>query len=279
MTTLGSDPTQLDAVSALATMKAAARTTWALGDFPAIAERELWPVGERIVKRLAVRPGETVLDIACGTGNAAIRAALAGAHTIGVDLTPELLVTARQIAARSGVTIDWREGDAETLPVDDASVDVVVSTFGCELAPRHRVVAEQIARVLHPGGRLGLCVWPPDGTMGRIMKTVAAYLPAPPPSAEPPLLWADENHIRSLFAGTGIEVRFERATLEHEPFESPEADVDWHAARFGPLIVARQRATAAGRWDELREALIPLHRDRTELEYVVVLGDKNGDAR
>ena len=227
----------------------------------------------------AVRAGETVLDLACGTGNAALRAALAGARTIGVDLTPELLVTARELATQAGVTVDWREGDVEDVPVDDASVDVVVSTFGCEVAPRHRVVAHEIARVLRPGGRMGLCVWPMDGTMGAIMRTIAGYLPPPPPGAELPLRWGDPDHVRELFAGTGVEVGFERAVLEHEPFPSPEADVDWHAARFGPLIRARQAAEAEGRWEELRSALIPLHEDRTAVEYLVVLGDKRDGAR
>ncbi len=274
MTTIGSDPDRAAAGAAGDPRQEAVRRTWAMGDFAAVAERELWPVGERIVKRLGVRPGEVVLDIGCGTGNAAIRAALAGADTIGVDLTPELLDVARHGASRSGVTVEWREGDAEALPVEDASVDVVVSTFACELAPRHRIVAREIARVLRPGGRLGLCVWPPDGTMGRIMQTVAAYLPAPPPGAESPLLWGEADHVRGLFDGTGIDVRFERATLEHAPFPSALEDVEWHAARFGPLIQARARAEADGRWPELRDALVPLHEDRTAVDYLVVLGDK-----
>jgi SAM-dependent methyltransferase len=250
-----------------------------MGDFAAVAERELWPVGEKIVNRLGVRPGETVLDVACGTGNAALRAALAGGQTIGVDLTPELLATARTLAARTGVTVDWREGDVEALPVGDATIDVVISTFGCELAPRHDVVARELARVLRPGGRMGLCVWPPEGTMGAIMRTVARFLPPPPPGAEPPLRWGEPDHVRRLFAGTGIELRFERAVLEHEPFESAAADVEWHAARFGPLIRARRAAEAEGRWEELRDALIPLHEGRCELHYVVILGTKRDGRR
>ena len=86
--------------------------------------------------------------------------------------------------------------------------------------------------------------------------------------------WGDPGHVRELFAGTGVELRFERALLEHEPFPSAEADVDWHAERFGPLIVARRLAEAEGRWQELSDALIPLHEDRTELEYVFILGDR-----
>lgn len=274
MTTTGSTPAPAGQASALVAMKEAARQTWALGDFAAIAARDLWPVGEQIVQRLAVQPGETVLDIACGTGNAALRAASSGGRTIGVDLTPELLATARDLATTAGITVDWREGDAEALPVDDASIDVVVSTFGCEVAPRHQVVAHEIARVLRPGGRMGLCVWPIDGTMGAIMRTMAGYLPPPPPGAGLPMRWGEPDHVRDLFAGTGIEVSFERATFAHEPFASAEADVDWHAESFGPLIRARQAAEAQGRWDELRHALIPLHEGRSALDYVVILGAK-----
>jgi SAM-dependent methyltransferase len=274
MNTTGTPTT--DQATMLAALKQAARQTWAMGDFAAVTERELWPVGERAIKRLAVRPGETVVDLACGTGNAAIRAALAGAHTIGVDLTPELLATAEQLAARAGVTVDWREGDVEDLPLDDASVDVVVSTFGCELAPRHQVVADEIARVMRPGGRMALCVWPADGTMAAIMQTAMRYMPQPPPFAQPLPMWANPDHVHALFDGTGIEVTFERATLEHEPFESAAADVDWHAERFGPLMRARRAAEAAGRWEELRAELIPLHEHRTELEYLMILGNKRG---
>jgi SAM-dependent methyltransferase len=279
MSTASSGPRPTDGTATLAALKDATRETWALGDFAAVAERELWPVGERIVRRLDIRPDEQVLDVACGTGNAAIRAALAGGRTVGVDLTPKLLSIARDLAARAGATVEWREGDAEELPLDDGSVDVVVSTFGCEVAPRHHLVAREIARVLRSGGRMGLCVWPSDGTMASIMRTAARYLPPLPPGTDLPLRWGDPDHVRGLFTGTGIELEFERAVLEHEPFESAEADVDWHAARFGPLIRARQAAEATGRWNELRDALIPLHRDRTQLEYLMILGTKHEGAR
>src|SRR5438128_1835885 len=108
-------------VAELEQMKARTRAVWAAGDYPAIARRQLWPVGERIVARAAVVPGERVLDVACGTGNAAIRAARAGAEVVGVDLTPELLTAAQQNASEAGVEVAWLEGDAEALPVDDAS--------------------------------------------------------------------------------------------------------------------------------------------------------------
>jgi SAM-dependent methyltransferase len=274
MTRAGADDTRLDEVDAITQLKQRAKATWALGDYASIAQRELWPVGSWIVERVAVGPGDDVLDVACGTGNAAIRAALAGARTVGIDLTPELLATANALAARAGTEVEWREGDAEALPYDDQSFDVVVSTFGCMFAPRHDVTARELARVLRNGGRMGLCTWPVDSVLGRVMQTIAAYMPGLPPSAAPPLLWGSEEHVRRLFADTGVELEFERNVIDHEPFESAEADVEFHAARFGPLMAARAITEADGRWTALRSELVALHEDRTSLEYQVVLGRK-----
>src|SRR3954452_22183063 len=115
------------AISELDQIKQGARATWAAGDYPAIAQKQLWPIGERVVRRVGVAPGENVLDVACGTGNAAIRAAQAGGRVVGVDRTPELLAEGRRLATEADVEVTFVEGDAEALPVPDASVDVVVS--------------------------------------------------------------------------------------------------------------------------------------------------------
>jgi SAM-dependent methyltransferase len=152
-------------LSDLARIKQGARATWAAGDFPAVARLTLWEVGPRIVAAVGVQPGERTLDVACGTGNAAIRAAQAGAQVTGVDLTPELFDAARAEAAQAGVTVDWVQGDAEDLPFEDEAFDVVLSTFGCMFAPRHAIAASEIARVLRPGGRIGITSWTPEGGM------------------------------------------------------------------------------------------------------------------
>src|SRR5687767_9588659 len=125
----------------------AARATWAAGDFNEIAKRIL-AVGDDLVQRVGVGSGDRVLDVACGTGNATIPAAVAGAVATGLDITPELLEDARRNAAEAGVEIEWIEGDAEALPFDDGSFDAVLSTFGCMFAPDHRRAASEIARVL-----------------------------------------------------------------------------------------------------------------------------------
>ena len=172
----------------LAKIKQGARATWAAGDFAAVARLTLWEVGPRIVAAAAVGPDDRVLDVACGTGNAAIPAAATGADVVGVDLTPELFDAGREEATEAGVSLEWVQGDAEELPFEDESFDVVLSTFGCMFAPRHAVAAAEIARVLRPGGRVGITAWTPEGGMGSFFRTVGAYMPPPPAIAQPPVL-------------------------------------------------------------------------------------------
>jgi SAM-dependent methyltransferase len=256
----------------LATLKQGARATWAAGDYPEVAKRQLWEVGPRIVRHVDVRAGDEVLDVACGTGNAAIRAAQAGGSVVGVDLTPELFDAARRLAAEAGVFVDWVQGDAEELPFADESFDVVVSTFGCMFAPRHAVTAQELARVLRPGGRLGICSWTPDGAMGEFFRRVGGYMPPPSPLAEPPPLWGSEPHVEELFDGTGIELEFEREVVQPPAFESPEAALEFLTSKFGPLMMARQLTEALGRWPELRGELIDQAERDEPAEYLVVIG-------
>jgi ubiquinone/menaquinone biosynthesis C-methylase UbiE len=122
--------TSTQTVPGLNEAKQHARATWAAGDFPEVARLTLWPVGERLVRRVGIGRGEAVLDAACGTGNAAIRAAEAGGRTTGLDLTPELFEAGRGLAREAQVEVEWVEGDAEDLPFGDETFDVVLSTFG-----------------------------------------------------------------------------------------------------------------------------------------------------
>ena len=179
---------------------------WAAGDYAAFAP-VVAEVGERLVARAGVRPGAAVLDVACGTGNVAIPAALAGGRVTGVDLTPEHFPAARARAAAAGVEVDWVEGDVEALPFEDDTFDVVLSAFGCMFAPRHAVAAAELARVLRPGGRLGICAFTPDGAGGDFFRTLGAIAPPPPAFAENPLGWGDPEHVRALFPGLDARVR------------------------------------------------------------------------
>jgi SAM-dependent methyltransferase len=261
-------------MSALEELKQRTRASWAAGDYPAIAQRQLWPVGQRIVTRAGVAPGDDVLDVACGTGNAALRAAQAGGRVVGVDLTPELFVAGRQLAADAGVDIEWIEGDAEDLPVEDESFDVVVSVFGCMFAPRHEVTAHELARVLRSGGRLCVSAWTPEGVMGTFFRTLGGYMPPPPPFAEPPLLWGSEEHVRELFAGTGVELEFERETLEVPRFDSVDDEIEFATTKFGPMLMARRLLEPEGRWDALLDDLRMLFEDPRPAEYLVIAGRK-----
>jgi ubiquinone/menaquinone biosynthesis C-methylase UbiE len=261
------------AVMGLDQVKQGARAGWAAGDYPAIAQRQLWPVGERIVRRAAVGPADDVLDVACGTGNAALRAAQAGARVVGVDLTPELLEEGARLAGQLGVEVQWVEGDAEALPVQDESFDVVVSVFGCMFAPRHRVAAAELARVVRPGGRLAVSAWTPDGAMGEFFRTLGGHLPPPPDFVQPPLLWGSEDHVSDLFADTGVEVEFAREFVEF-PRMPVDEEIEFATSKFGPLILARRMLEPQGRWLALIDDLRRLLENPRPAEYLVTTGVK-----
>jgi SAM-dependent methyltransferase len=264
-----------DQPALLEQLKTNARAAWAAGDYPAIARRQLWPVGERIVRHVGVRPGEDVLDVACGTGNAALRAALAGARTVGVDLTPKLLEVAGSLASEAGVAVEWKEGDAENLPLSDESFDVVLSVFGCMFAPRHDVVARELSRVLRRGGRLGICAWTPEGAIGRFFRAMGAYMPPPPPEfATPPLAWGTEDHARRLFSSTGVKLEFRRETVDFPQLESLEAEIEFATTKFGPLVMARKILEPQGRWPALLADLARLLERPEPSEYLIILGRK-----
>lgn len=263
------------AIAELDQMKRMTRATWAAGDYPEIARRQLWPIGESVVRRIGVAPGETVLDVACGTGNAALRAAQAGGRVTGVDLTPELFDAGRALAAEAGVEIAFVEGDAEALPVPDGAFDVVVSVMGCMFAPRHRVAAAELARALRPGGRLCVTAWTPEGELGKLFGTLGASMPPAPPFAEPPLLWGTEDHVRGLFEGTGVELAFAREAVPFASYGTIDEEIAYMNANFGPMIMARRLLEPQGGWqgllDETRRVLEARGPDA---EYLVVTGVK-----
>src|ERR687885_1431041 len=148
-----------------------AKAMWAAGNLAAVAEKIL-EVGELIVARAGIEPGMDVLDVACGTGNATIPAARTGARVTGLDFAPGLLEIARERAADAMVEIEFVEGDAQQLPFGDGSFDRVVSTFGHMFAPDHRRTADEMKRVLRPGGVIVVACWTPDGSIGRMNEMV-----------------------------------------------------------------------------------------------------------
>ncbi len=262
----------------LAGLKAVQRAIWSAGDYDALAEL-FWDVGAVVAEAAAIEPGMRVLDVATGTGNAAIRAAAAGAEVVGLDLTPELFAAARRRAALAGVSVEWVEGDAEALPFEDAGFDRVVSTFGVMFAPRHRVAAEELVRACRPGGMIVLANWTPDSFIGQIFATVSAYLPAAPPIAQRPVLWGDEAHLRTLLGGQ-VLLAIERRTVDFV-LPSLEDLLDYYTTRFGPVVLAERRLDAdrhGALVAELRELFERLDvgdgEARIPSEYLLVVGLK-----
>jgi SAM-dependent methyltransferase len=220
------------------------KTMWGSGNFAAVAERIL-EAGELVVDRAGVAPGKDVLDVACGTGNATIPAARAGARVTGLDFAPALLDIAREQAADAMVEIDFVEGDAQELPFGDASFDAVVSTFGHMFAPDHARAAAEMKRVLRPGGAIAVACWTPEGSIGRMSHTIAELVP-PPPGGQPPLLWGTEEHVRELWG----EAEFDRHEIVWTD-ESPESYARFMLENFGPLLNAREvLADRAGELDQ-----------------------------
>jgi SAM-dependent methyltransferase len=265
----------------LTEVKQQQKAMWAMGDYPSIAER-IATAGTTAVEAAGVSEGDTLLDVACGAGNATIPAAKTGARVTGLDLTPELLEAGRANAAGAGVQIEWIEGDAEQLPFDDGSFDVVISVFGCMFAPDHRRAAEEIARVLKPGGRMALCAWTPEGSIGRFFMTTASHMPPPPEGFQPPVLWGNEEHVRGLSEGTGVDLDFERAAVEFVGDSTDEFMAEYERD-LPPLVAARALLEPEGKWAALREDLLRLYNEDNEAddgtyrsngEYLVSKGTK-----
>ncbi len=168
---------------------------WANGPYQNVTET-LTDLQDLTVGRLGAAPGVHWLDLACGTGAVAERAASAGAEVVGIDLSPGLIETAQERAKQLGLNIDYRVGDCENLEVGDGAFDVVSSTCGVMFAPDHEATARELARVVKPGGKLGLANWTPAGGVGDMFRVMAPFQPAPPPSS--PFDWGKPDRVREL---------------------------------------------------------------------------------
>ncbi|GGL15382.1 class I SAM-dependent methyltransferase [Streptomyces flaveus] len=263
-----------DAVEVDRALKARHRAMWAQGDYPAVAAEIIPELGEVLVEACGLRGGgersETgaprgegrgrrLLDVAAGSGNAAIPAALAGASVVACDLTPELFEAGRRLAAQRGAEVEWRQADAEALPFGDGEFDTVLSCVGVMFAPHHQAAADELVRVCRPGGTIGLLSWTPEGFLGQMLATMKPYAPPPPPGAQPPPLWGDEDHVRALFGDRVTDIEARKQTVLVDRFKSPEEFRDYFKERYGPTI-ATYRAIAD---DPARTAA--LDRDLAEL--------------
>ena len=219
-------------------LKARHRAMWALGDYAALADRVIGDLGQVLTQACGVQPGDRVLDIAAGSGNAAIPAAQAGASVVACDLTPELLAAGQQRAQRQGAELQWRQADAEALPFADGEFDVVMSCLGVMFAPHHQAAADELLRVCRPGATIGVLSWTPDGFIGQMLAVMKPYAAPPPPGAQPPPLWGLEDHVRSLLGDRVTGITAHRGTVRVDQFTSPEDFRDYFKACYGPTIAA-----------------------------------------
>jgi SAM-dependent methyltransferase len=263
-----------------AELKARHRKMWASGDYPSMVETFLTPLGPRLAGALPLGPGTRVLDIAAGTGNASIPAALTGAHVTATDLTPELLEAGRARAA-AGLDLEWQPADAEHLPFDDESFDVVMSSIGVMFAPHHQIAADELVRVCRPGGTIGLLSWTPEGMLGALFRTMGPFAPAPPPGASSPPLWGSEDHLRELLGDRGEITSAERDVLEVTAFEHPHDYAQHFKDRYGPTIATQNNARANGREADFVAALDAFcdEWNHTQSTSSTGTGSSNGSAR
>lgn len=217
-------------------LKARHRAMWALGDYPAVASEVIPELGAILVQACGVRSGDRVLDVAAGSGNAAVPAALAGASVVASDLTPELFDAGRAQAAQRGVEVEWVQADAEMLPFADGEFDTVLSCVGVMFAPHHQAAADELVRVCRPGGTIGVLSWTPEGFIGQMFTAMKPYAPPPPPGAQPPPLWGSEDHVRALLGDRVTDIAARRQTVTVDRFGEPSEWRDYFKANYGPTI-------------------------------------------
>ncbi len=256
----------LDVGDADRELKARHRAMWALGDYETVAAELIPTLGPTLVEAAGVKAGDRVLDVAAGSGNAAIPAAMTGASVVASDLTPDLLESGRKDAEARGLEIDWREADAEALPFADGEFDVVLSCVGVMFAPHHQASADELVRVTRSGGTIALLSWTPEGFIGQMFGTMKPYAPPPPPGAQPPPLWGDEAHVRSLLGDRVTDLEARRLDLLVDQFSRPEEFREFFKRTYGPTI-AVYRSIA-----EDPERVAALDRDLDELARRAGLG-------
>ena len=225
----------------LAKLKSGMKATWMAGDFGQIAAYSAAEAAN-FVARIGIRPGSKVLDIACGTGNAAMPAARTGAAVTGVDIATNLLEQARSRAAAEKVEIRFDEGDAEDLPYDDGSFDVVLSMFGAMFAPRPEKVAAELIRVCRPGGVIAMANWTPEGFVGKSFQLSSRFVPPPP--LPPPVLWGDESVVRQRLGQGTSQINSTRQNMRFVYPFTPKETVEFFRRYFGPTQTAFSRLDA-----------------------------------
>ena len=265
----------------LAIVKEHQQGAWAAGDFSMFATT-IVIVSERLCETVDLRAGQRVLDVACGSGNTAIAAARRGCDVVGVDFVPGLLERGRERARAERLDIEFVEGDAEDLPFPDGSFDVVLSTFGAMFAPDQQRTADELLRVLRPGGTVGMANFPPHSLAGGFFFTAAKFSP-PPRGVRPAVLWGSEERVLELFGNAVVDLRLvpQEVLLR---YRSAEDWLGFFRRHFGPIgvvfeTIPEEKQQRFGR--QLMDLVIEANRSGDEticapVEYVEVVARKRG---
>jgi len=247
----------------LATIKERQQLAWSSGDYSMFGAAMLI-MSELLCEAVDLRPGQTVLDVATGSGNTALAAARRFGETTGIDYVPALLERGRERAAAERLEVTFREGDAESIPLPDASFDVVLSTIGVMFAPDQEKAADELLRVCRPGGRIGLTNWTPDGFAGELGSLFGKYLPFSP-GLKPPVLWGTEERLRELLGVGARDLRIARRSFVFR-YRSVPHYVEVLQTQLGPTL-------------ETFRALEPARRENLVGELVDLVGrfNRSGD--
>ena len=242
-TSAATDAAPTPAAPDLAAVKGRQQATWASGDYHMIGT-QIQIVSELLIEALDVHSTEHVLDVATGSGNAALAAARRGCQVVGIDYVPSLLDRARRRRDAEGLDAQFIEGDAEALPFANGQFDVVSSVFGAMFAPNQEQTAVELARVCRSGGRIGLVAHTPDGFIGQLFKVNAKHVP-PPAGLRSPILWGTEARLHELFGDSVVELR---AVKRYYTFRarSPKAFIDDWKRWYGPTLKAFQAVGEEG---------------------------------
>jgi ubiquinone/menaquinone biosynthesis C-methylase UbiE len=274
--TIGKASDQVAAAPDLAAVKIRQQAAWSSGDY-AIVGTTLQIVGEELCESLDLRSGRKVLDVAAGNGNVSLAAARRWCDVVSTDYVPALLERAQARAKAEGLTIEFKEADAEALPFSDGSFDTVVSTFGVMFTPNQEKAAKELSRVCKSGGQIGLANWTPDGFIGQVFKTLGKYLP-PPAGVKSPALWGTRGRLTEMFGADAISIKAEPRNFNFR-YRSPEHFLDVFKTYYGPMLkafAALEKEKQKDLYDDLYALIVRMNKasDRTMVvpsEYLEVV--------
>ena len=217
------------------TLKSKLKTTWEAGDFSEVA-KHIETVAEQFVERLDIKSGMKVLDVACGSGNLAVNAAAKGADVTGIDIADNLVEAAKKRAEAAGLNIKFEQGDAEALPYEDNTFDIVMTMFGAMFAPRPEITASELVRVCKPGGTIAMANWTPEGHAGQMFKLSSKYIPPPPMPS--PVLWGVPDEVTTRFGDSVSELTMTPRMADMTFTFGPAEVVEHFKQYFGPTVMA-----------------------------------------